>query len=373
MLNKRVQTEIDTFYSKIFNLPDAIRKVSASAFTQCRDKILFTAFLDVHRNLISYYYKHFRINKFHGYRLIAIDGSTFTLPKTKDMITEFGENVLSEHGKWLKAKVSFAADVLNNICVEAQIGAYKSSETAQAKDLINQLGNNNLYLFDRGYFTWDFFEHVVESGCQYCFRVKRNACQDVISFVRNQHKNKWIDITTPSGLMVKVRLAKVLLPTGEEEYLLTSLLDEKQFSLNKLKHLYHLRWGVEEQFKDIKHAISMENFTGKKVNSVKQEFYANILTYNLAMMMCKPIIDRQIRKNMKRTYNYKTNKRALLAKIKQCFVSLFYYPNIVLDTLNQLIKAVTLESVPIRKGRRYKRSKTYKAKLKFTRAYTPVI
>lgn len=372
MLNKRMQSEIDVFFSKLFSFPEECRSVSASAFTQCRDKISCTAFQEVQRMLVSYFYQNIQIKRFYGFKLIAIDGSIFTLPKTKETINEFGENVLSEHGKWIKAKVSFASDVLNNICVEACIGSYKSSEGNQAKQLINNMENDNLYLFDRGYFTWDFFQFVVQSGAAYCFRVKRNACKPVESFVNSRHNDCLVDLSISEGKIKTVRLVKIQLSSGEEEYLLTSLLDDNKFSRNKLKHLYHLRWGVEEQYKDIKHALSIENFTGKKVNSIKQEFFANILTYNLAMMMCKPIIDRVIKKKNSR-YKYKTNKRALLSKIKQCFISLFYQPQRLIQVVEQIVETVALESVPIRKGRKYERSKAYKAKIKFSRAYTSVI
>lgn len=372
ILNKRIQSEIDVFFSKLYSFPEELRLVSASAFTQCRDKISYTAFRQVHKDLVSYFYDCMHFKCFYGMRLIAIDGTTFTLPKTKETVREFGDNVLSEHGKWIKAKVSFATDVLNNICVQACIGSYKSSEGKQARQLIDHMDKNNLYLFDRGYFTWNFFEYVVSSGSAYCFRVKRNACKQVELFVNQNDNDVLVNISIPKGKTIKVRLVKIRLSSGEQEYLLTSLLDRKRFSLNKLKHLYHLRWSVEEQYKDVKHALSIENFTGKKVNSIKQEFYANILTYNLSMMMCKPVIDKAMKKKKAR-YKYKTNKRALIAKVKQCFVKLFFHPETLIETVEQIIISVARESVPIRKGRKYERSKSYKAKLKFSRAYTSVV
>ena len=72
--------------------------------------------------------------------MVAIDGTVLTVPKTPDNIKEFGENVLSANARWLKALVSFATDVLNNICLDAQIDAYKESEMDMAKEQINQLG-----------------------------------------------------------------------------------------------------------------------------------------------------------------------------------------------------------------------------------------
>jgi hypothetical protein len=371
MLNKRVQTEIDEFFSKLYQIPEEIRQVTSSAFTQCRDKIKYSAFASVNTALIEHFYNNYDFKRYYGLRLIALDGSVYTLPKTADMIKEFGENVLSENGKWIKAQVSFAADVLNNICVDTVIGAYKESEGQQALGHMTKLGKDNLYIFDRGYFGRIFLREVVRTGCQFCFRVQKNACSEVIRFINSNLKDI-IGCVDVEGEKIKVRFTKVVLDTGEEEYLITSLFDKKLFTIAKLKSLYHLRWGVEEQYKDMKYAICVENFIGKKPNSIKQEFFANILTYNLSMMTCKPLIDRVSNKKTNKN-KYKTNKRAVLAKIKQCFVRLFFGLENIDEILDRIINTVSKESVPIREGRKFVRGKTKKAKRKYSRAYVPVI
>lgn len=153
---------------------------------------------------------------------------------------------------------------------------------------------------------------------------------------------------------------------------MTSLFDKKDFSPQKLKTLYHLRWGVEEQFKDMKYAICVENFIGKSPNAIKQEFFANILSYNLSMMLCKSVIDRKSNKQKKKR-KYKTNKRALIAKIKQGFVSLFEDILGAPNRIKAIINIVTKESVPIRLNRKSERGKASKVKIKYHRAYVAVV
>jgi hypothetical protein len=371
MLNKRVQSEIDEFLSQLNHIPKEIRQATSSSFTQCREKINFSAFKDMMEKVTEFYYNNFNFRRFYGYRLVAIDGSVFTLPNTNDMIAEFGENVLSNSGKWIKAQVSFATDVLNNICVAAEIGAYKEAEKDQAIRLFSKLGTKNLYIFDRGYFGRKFLNEVIATRCDFCFRLQINACREVIEFIQS-NKTDSIEYIDVEGKDIKVRLTKILLDTGEEEYLMTSLFDQNTFSVTKLKELYHYRWGVEEQYKDMKYALCIENFIGKKPNSIKQELYANILTYNISMMLCKPIVDRKSNKTKKK-FKYKTNKRALLAKVKQCFVRLFYSVKDAVYILESMINSVMKESVPIREGRKYHRGKTFKAKRKMHRAYVPVV
>jgi len=375
MLNKRAQTEIDAFFAQLYQTPEEIRQVTSSAFTQCRNKIRYSAFSAACWALVQYFYNNFNFKKYYGLRLIAIDGSVYTLPKTKETIKVFGENALTESGKWIKAQVSFAADVLNNICVDAAIGPYKESEARQALGHLSKLGRNNLYLFDRGYFGRLFLREVIQTGCQFCFRVQSNACREVILFINSSHTDTiaYIDV---EGEKIKVRLTKIMLDSGKEEYLVTSLFDTKTFTIARLKALYNFRWGVEEQYKDMKYAICVENFIGKKPNSIKQEFFANILTYNLSMMSCKQLVDyasNNNKKNKNKKHKYKANKRAILAKIKQCFVKLFWGMGKAYEILDGIIKSVTKESVPIREGRKYPRSITKKAKRKTYRAYVAVV
>lgn len=287
------------------------------------------------------------------------------------MIKEFGENVLSDNRKWIKAQVSFAVDVLNNICVNAIIGPYKQAENKQACSLMSGLGKGNLYLFDRGYFSRLFLRDVVRTGCQFCFRVQRNACREFVKFMHSDKKDS-IDYIDVEGELLKVRFTKVILDSGEVEYLITSLFDEEVYTPLKLKKLYHLRWGVEEQYKDMKYAICVENFIGKTPNSIKQEFYANILSYNLSMMLCKSKID-IVSNKRKKKWKYKANKRAVLAKIKQCFVWLFHTTTDICRILNEIIVSVAKESVPIRNNRKYERGPTKKIKTKVFRAYVSVV
>ncbi len=66
----------------------------------------------------------------------------------------------------------------------------------------------------------------------------------------------------------------MVLPSGEIEVLATSLMDEQKFQTGGFKELYFLRWGVETFFAKLKGRLSLENFTGKSVESVKQDFFS---------------------------------------------------------------------------------------------------
>jgi len=60
-----------------------------------------------------------------------------------------------------------------------------------------------------------------------------------------------------------------------------NLMDEQAFPAHV--------WGVEENDKHLKQWVEIENFSGKSVVSVKQDFYVEILTSNLTAMVANAV------------------------------------------------------------------------------------
>jgi hypothetical protein len=83
---------------------------------------------------------------------------------------------------------------------------------------------------------------------------------------------------------ITLRLIRVDLPK-ETEVLITNLIDKKRYPAQEFKRLYHLRWGVEEFYKRLKHHQEIENVSGKSVQAVLQDFHAKILAGNFAVAM----------------------------------------------------------------------------------------
>jgi hypothetical protein len=87
----------------------------------------------------------------------------------------------------------------------------------------------------------------------FCARVPRTFCTEVQVFAAGSARSAAIELTPcdearrqcqafglPSEAL-RLRLIRVRLKGGDEEFLVTSLLDEKVFPTRLFKHLYHLR------------------------------------------------------------------------------------------------------------------------------------
>lgn len=155
-----------------------------------------------------------------------------------------------------------------------------------------------------------------------------------------------------------LRLIRVELEGGEVEVLITNLLDVRQYPVYEFKKLYHLRWGVEENYKRLKQWVEIENFTGKLALSVRQDFYARVLSTNLTAMVSNAAQKQVDRDTANRKLPYKVNFAQALSKMKNTIVELLelagYELQKRLDVLAGYI-ACTIE--PVRDGRSYARIK----------------
>ena len=78
----------------------------------------------------------------------------------------------------------------------------------------------------------------------------------------------------------------VRIKIGEERYeSLVTNLPSNEFSTADLKKLYHLRWGIETAFRELKYTLGMNWFHAKKKELIKQEIIARFIMYNFSMQI----------------------------------------------------------------------------------------
>ena len=93
--------------------------VSNSAFSQARQKLSHTAFIELHRTaVVETYYADDQYQIWQGFRLVGVDGSKIRLPDTPEIRKEFGTFAVKnqsgvELGEQPWALASVCYDVLN--------------------------------------------------------------------------------------------------------------------------------------------------------------------------------------------------------------------------------------------------------------------
>ncbi len=314
-----------------------------------------------------FFYDNFNYKRWNGFRLIAIDGTEVLLPKNKEAIKVYGEFTTNcMRKKVVLCRASKAYDVLNDITVDAELVNRKIGERTLAKRHLKYINPNSLILLDRGYPSYDLFMQILNNNNQFCARVAVPVWNVAKKLVESGEKEIIAEIIPGSELKskyrekgicpepIKARFICITLKSGDKEVLITSLLDKHKYPHELFEDLYHLRWTVEESYKKDKHRLQMENFSGKSVTAVQQDFMATMLLGNITSLLSS-----QVRPNQslnKRKYQYKINMTTALAKVKEVLAILFTKSGIT-RYLKWLYKVLAENIVPIRPNRHFDRIK----------------
>ncbi len=381
-IQSSIQRELDRFFKSYNSKEISEQFASQSAFSQARLKIKPDAFAELDDDCIEHFYSNYHIKKWNGFRLIAIDGSEVILPKTEETINEFGEYTTNFMKKTVVlARVSKAYDVLNKLSIDAKLVNRKIGEHTLANQHLEYCSKGDLVLYDRGYPSFDLFRNTLASGSHFCARVAVSNWNVAKKLVESGEREIITEIKPSNGLKrkynkqcitvepIKCRFVCVELPSGEKEVLITSLLDAEKYPHSVFKGLYHLRWDIEESYKKDKHKLQLENFSGKTIIAIYQDFYANILMGNFTSILSSCLDDEIDRKTNKTKYKYQLNITAVLAKVKETIALLFTKSNII-GLIEKLIQMFLSNLLPIRPNRSFERNK--QKRKRFHKGYLPL-
>ncbi|MFR1908579.1 MAG: transposase [Clostridium neonatale] len=96
---------------------------------------------------------------------------------------------------------------------------------------------------------------------------------------------------------MEFRVIRFKISDDTYETIITNL-NENKFSAEKIKELYHMRWGIETSFRELKYAIGLVNFHSKKVEYIVQEVFAKLTMYNFCeIITCNVVITNKQRKH----------------------------------------------------------------------------
>jgi len=368
MVKRALQDELDEFFRAIQQDKVAERVVTKSAFSQARQKLKHTAFIELNQEQVAYFYGHFAPQQWLGFRLLAIDGSMSDVPDVPNVRDHFGVWPSPTSAGCAKARLSQLFDVLNKVTVDAYIGPNIYGERAFAEQHLSQVGEGDLILLDRGYPAFWFFMAIHARRSHFCARLNINQWKSVKSFINSGKQEQSITLQPDNRARqacrqrrlptdaLQLRLIRIDLPTGEVEVLITSLLDKERFPYEVFKELYSQRWPVEEDYKIMKSRLQVENWSGISTEAVYQDFHATVFTKNLAAILAQPAQTVVEQHTSSRKHDYQVNMTNLVSKLKDTIVHLFRDAD-VLSLLGGLWRQMLYTIEPIRPNRSYPRKK----------------
>ena len=227
------------------------------------------------------FYESFKTKRWKGMRLWAADGTGFRLPDEEWLGEEFGRHG-NQHNRVPSSRLLAYYDLLNQILTAAQFHTRYVAETVVAQRSIAEIPRDVCTVYDRGHasHTIPFLHQHYGSHC--IIRMPVGFSNTAKAFVASGKKEQIITerlsyksriVLNSLGLPVNAqttityRLIRVILPTGEVEVLLTTLLDTKRFKRGYFSEIYRKRWGIETCFHVIKSFLELANFSAYTVNN----------------------------------------------------------------------------------------------------------
>lgn len=324
MIKSSIQTCLDNFFE---NTGQEEVHMAQQSFSEAREKINWEAFRVLFRMIVDLIYSRY-YETWHGYRLSAIDGSKIQIPDDQKLRDYFG--TAGKGGTAATAQGSALYDVLNNVLIDTQIEPIATSERVLAMRHIDALCGLTSFgkeciIFDRGYPSFELIETLTDRKISYVMRVRAKFNLSIDRLAEGDHNT----ILQKCGHEdIPIRVIKFALPSGEQETLITDIAD-KRMGIPAFKELYFRRWPIETKYDELKNKLEVENFSGRTVNAIRQDFFITMYMSNVAAIACwEAQIDVDEEREFKNNkYDYHVNTNHAIGTLKDRFILALLEPN----------------------------------------------
>ena len=345
---------------------------SVSALVQQRSKVLPEALEFLFREFTNRCQK---VKLCKGYRLLAVDGSDLQFTANPNDPLSYFPGVNGQK-PYSFLHLNALYDLNSNLYLDAVVQKRRAAnENAALAKMVDKspITEPVILTADRGYESYNTLEHISRKGWKYLIRLRESKgiisalplpegdfdfsvqlqltrkMNKTVKKLQQEHPGiyRFLPINVnldyfPWGsngfYPISFRIIRFKISEDSTETLITNL-DKDSFPAEELKHLYHLRWGIETSFRQLKYTIGLSLFQSKKVEYITQEVFARLTMYNF----CELITSHVVIQKKRRKYVYQTNFTAAVHICRQ-FLRGAVSPPKVEALIQQQV-------VPIRPGR----------------------
>jgi hypothetical protein len=295
--------------------------ITDSAYCQARQRIPVQVFKDLLRRLTSQLTSDANGERWNGRRVYLIDGTSFTMPDTDELVEEYSKHTSQKKGlgfpvSELLVMVHWSTGVILDLCAMP----WKQHEQSKVASLHQRLDKGDILVADRGFCSYGHLAHLAQKGLDAVFRVHQKQIIDFTPGRPHATNNKtgkglprsrWIQSVgykdhvvcwrkpaicpkylsidawnnLPDQLLVR-ELAYTITAPGyrtSKITLVTTLLDSELFSKEDLADLYFIRWRIETNFGDLKTTMGLDILKCKTSDGIAKELFVFAMIYNMVM------------------------------------------------------------------------------------------
>lgn len=188
--------------------------------------------------------------------------------------------------QWTAAKLHVVYDPQARLPTYFTITPAKTNDIVEAKSMPIEAGAT--YVFDRGYYSFDFWAKLNDAGCRFVTRLKDNSptrqievrpaagdgiiSDSVVELNRRMARSRRNPYPEPLREIVVER---------DNGHRLRLVSNDLEAPASEIAELYKTRWQIELFFKWVKQNLKIKSFLGTSPNAVKIQIITALIAYLL--------------------------------------------------------------------------------------------
>lgn len=381
---------------------------TASAYIQQRDKLTSSFYRRLFDERSSHIDRH---SSYRGkYVIVACDGSGINIsPDKDDNATRIVHTSHPEDEKPCnQVHLNVLCTVPDGYFIDYEIQDFmRQNEVSACADMMKRLpgkgsmgGLAPIICCDRGYESYYLMVLAQSLGLRYCIRLKdigsggisgayadmcdEDGCFDIISdkkytyssFVLND-RDRYSDYVVcakssanpfippvsnrrgrprrhekrdePSYYRFSFRILRFRLPGGGFEVLATNL-PKDAFPVKRMMELYHLRWGIETAFRQLKYNDGASYIHSRKKDAAIGEIILSLIFHNICSLVLMILGDKIRNRWKNRRHAYRISYSDLSSAMR-----IFIAGRDPTASVNRIVRELLITSHPIRNDRAFSR------------------
>ena len=269
-----------------------ILNVSTSALIKKNSNIPFEYYEKMIPSTYEYMCNKQNVNE---ERILAIDGTTLNV--VKSVIPEQSEKEFST------IYFSCLYDTTNELMINLTVNTI-CNERANFIKQLDHVHVNDIIVGDRGYYSHNLIKLLDSKNISFVMRLK---CDSVlVKELKNTNKTSY-SLKIDNNI-IPIMLYKYIINNKQYHIACSQKLD---YSIDKIKDIYHKRWKIETNFNYVKHIFNLAESKEKTLHNVMVNTY--IVTYT--HLICSYIRNMLSTDTTKYKIHYKNCKEIIINKL----------------------------------------------------------
>lgn len=231
---------------------------------------------------------HRKLRKELGCMLYLLDSTSISLagPGFDDWAGQYRNNVSQG------LKLHLMIEGRESIPVFIKITGVQSSDIKNGREV--ELESDAIYLFDMGYYDYNWWHEIEQVGSTFVTRLKKNAnvrvckhypipsgAEHILEDAEIVMNNRYVKSRTENNAYYGKRLRRITVDRPDKDTPMILVTNNFELSAEEIAGLYKKRWGIELFFKWIKQNLKIKTYLGRSENAVRTQIYTALISYLL--------------------------------------------------------------------------------------------